>query len=87
MRCEDRCVFVCAFVREVTKLACCGDCEWMPGLSLRLICQHPIIDLLENKNSPFGGLGQGGGVIDIWPVKPFETVMVMKGYTNTIELN
>ena len=23
-----------------------------------------------------------GGVINIWPVKPFETVMVIKGYTN-----
>ena len=25
-------------------------------------------------------------VINIWPVKPFETVMVIKGYTNKIEL-
>ena len=25
--------------------------------------------------------------INIWPVKPFEIVMVIKGYTNTIELN
>ena len=32
------------------------------------------------------GLGQGG-VTNILPVKPFETVMVIKGYTNTIELN
>ena len=28
-----------------------------------------------------------GGVTNIWPVKPFETVMVIKGYTNKIELN
>ena len=28
-----------------------------------------------------------GGVINTRPVKPFETVMVMKGYTNKIELN
>ena len=28
-----------------------------------------------------------GAVIDIWPVKPFETVMVITGYTNKIELN
>ena len=28
-----------------------------------------------------------GGVINIWPVKPFETVMVIKGYTNKIEFN
>ena len=28
-----------------------------------------------------------GGFIDIWPVKPFETVMGIKGYTNRIELN
>ena len=28
-----------------------------------------------------------GGVINIWPLKPFETVMVIKSYTNTIELN
>jgi hypothetical protein len=28
-----------------------------------------------------------GGVMNIWPVKPFETVMVIKGYTNKIELN
>ena len=34
----------------------------------------------------FGGLGQGG-VINILPVKPFESVMVIKGYTNKIELN
>ena len=34
----------------------------------------------------FGGLGQGG-VINILPVKPFETVMVIKGYTNKIEFN
>ena len=28
-----------------------------------------------------------GGVVNIWPDKPFETVMVIKGYTNKIELN
>jgi hypothetical protein len=28
-----------------------------------------------------------GDVINIWPVKPFEAVMVIKGYTNKIELN
>ena len=28
-----------------------------------------------------------GGVINIWLVKPFETVMVNKGCTNKIELN
>jgi hypothetical protein len=28
-----------------------------------------------------------GGVINIWPVKPFETVIVIKGYTNKIEFN
>jgi hypothetical protein len=28
-----------------------------------------------------------GGAMNIWPVKPFETVMVIKGYTNKIELN
>ena len=27
-----------------------------------------------------------GGVMNIWPVKPFETVMVIKGYTNKIEI-
>ena len=26
-------------------------------------------------------------IINIWPVKPFETVMVIKGYANKIELN
>ena len=26
----------------------------------------------------------GGGVINIWPVKPFETVIVIKGYTNNM---
>ena len=31
-------------------------------------------------------LGQVG-VIHIWPAKPFESVMVIKGYTNTIESN
>ena len=30
---------------------------------------------------PCGGLGQGG-VTNTWPVKPLETVMVIKGYTN-----
>ena len=25
-----------------------------------------------------------GGVINMWPVKPFETVPVIEGYTNTI---
>ena len=25
--------------------------------------------------------------MNTWPVKPFETVMVIKGYTNKIELN
>ena len=28
-----------------------------------------------------------GDVLYIWPVKPFEIVTVIKGYTNTIELN
>jgi hypothetical protein len=28
-----------------------------------------------------------GGVKNMWPVKPFETVMVIKGYTNKIEFN
>ena len=28
-----------------------------------------------------------GGVTNIWPVKPFETVMVIKGYTNKIKLS
>ena len=39
---------------------------------------------------PVWGLGVRVGVINVintWPVKPFETVMVIKGYTNTIELN
>ena len=27
------------------------------------------------------------GVVNIWPVNPFETVMVIKGYTNKFELN
>ena len=31
----------------------------------------------------FGGLGQGS-VIHILPVKPFETVMEIKGFTNKI---
>ena len=35
----------------------------------------------------YEGWGRGG-VIDIWPVKPFETVPVIKGYTNKMyELN
>ena len=34
---------------------------------------------------PCGGMGKGV-VINIWPVKPFEAVMVIKGYTNKIEL-
>ena len=33
-----------------------------------------------------GGLGQGD-VINIWPVKPFGTVMVINGYANNIESN
>ena len=28
-----------------------------------------------------------GACVNIWPVKPFETVMVIKCYTNKIELN
>ena len=37
---------------------------------------------------PSGGLvSGGGGVINIWPVKPFETVSVIKCYKNEIELN
>ena len=41
---------------------------------------------------PLGWLGLGGGGVImitwpiIWPVKPFETVPVMKGYTNDIDL-
>ena len=35
---------------------------------------------------PQGGYGQGG-VIDIWPLKPFEAVPVIKGYTNNIGFN
>ena len=31
-----------------------------------------------------GGLAQRG-VTNIWPVKPFETAMVIKGYTNKIK--
>ena len=26
-------------------------------------------------------------VINIWPVKPFETVPVIKGYTNKVKVN
>ena len=33
------------------------------------------------------GDGVKGGVINIWPVKPFETVMVIKDYANTILFN
>ena len=36
---------------------------------------------------PVWGLGVRVGVINTWPVKLFETVMVIKGYTNKIELN
>jgi hypothetical protein len=28
-----------------------------------------------------------GGIINIWPVKPFETVPVIQGYTYQIELS
>ena len=35
---------------------------------------------------PFESYCQGGA-INIWPVEPFETVPVIKGYTNKIELN
>ena len=31
---------------------------------------------------PFGGLWGQGGAINIWPVNPFETVLVINGYTN-----
>ena len=47
------------------------------------ICPLRIKDVFP---CPFRGLGQGV-VINIWPVKPFETVMLIKCYTNTIELN
>ena len=31
--------------------------------------------------------GMSRGVSYIWPVKPFESVTVIKSFTNTIELN
>ena len=110
---------------SLSVLACCGDYDWMRGLSSRLTGQHPIINLnvlhvlcmsivapiafltIPGKRDspphtflpkissllikgvfscPCGGLGQGV-FINIWPVKPFETVIVIKGYTNKIELN
>jgi hypothetical protein len=45
-----------------------------------------LADFKRVFSCPCGGRGKGG-VANIWPVKPFETVMVNKGYTNTIELN
>ena len=50
---------------------------------------HSKAFLLANEWSfflPSGGLGSGG-VLNIWPVRPFETVSVITGYTNTIELH
>ena len=42
-----------------------------------------VFSLLIRFLLPSGGLGLGG-VKDIWPVKPFETVAVIKGYTTKI---
>ena len=42
---------------------------------------------LANSGSFFLPSGGQGGVINKWPVEPFETVPVIKGDTNKVELN
>ena len=45
-----------------------------------------IVPLLSSCSSlALVGAWVKGGVINIWPVKPFETVMVIMGYTNKME--
>ena len=36
---------------------------------------------------PSWGVRVRGGVVNVWFVKPFETVPVIKGYTNKIEIH
>ena len=70
------CVRVCVITH---RLACCSLHEPM---ALTMISSLLIEGVFT---CPCGGLGQGG-VINTWPVEPFETVLVNKGYTNKIEL-
>ena len=45
--------------------------------------------LPDNQGSfflPLRGLGLGG-VVNVWPVKPFETVTLIKGCTNKMDLD
>ena len=50
-----------------------------------LLCVSPLDFFLADLREFFlalVGAEVKGGVIDIWPVKPFETVIVIKGNTN-----
>ena len=75
-------------------LACCGDCDWMPGLFSWLTGQQPIVICNVLSVSMYVNCGnhcppepslEGGiphSALLPKPVKRFETVMVIKGYTN-----
>jgi len=62
----------------------------IPGRRDPLLCVSSQDFFLDNSREFFLALVEAwvkGGVIHSLPVKPFETVMVIKGYTNKIELN
>ena len=60
----------------------------VPGRRYPKLCP-PSQDVFHDIGGPLivlGGYGEWGE-INVWPVKPFGTVTVIKGYTNTIELH
>ena len=59
------------------------------GPALILVVVVVVVSYKMSKgvfSCPQGCYSQGG-VINIWPVKPFEAVPVIKGYTNNIGFN
>ena len=60
----------------------------IPGSRAPPLCVPSPDFFLANKGSffcPLGSRVRGGGVINIWSVKPFETLSDIKGYKNKIK--
>ena len=81
------CMYVCMYVRMsiMTAIALLV----IPGSRDPPACVPPLDFFLANEGSSFlpsWELGSGG-VIHIRPVRPFETVPMIKGDTNNIEFN
>ena len=64
---------------------CTPNHPWKEGSPTLLPSQGFFLIIQGVFSCPPGGLGLGG-VVNVWPVKPFETVTVIKGCTNKMDL-